>query len=235
MGVGFKNPVDGEALRLHKGDHLVSRGVRRAPAARIKVQHGVNDGAMPTRRIKDDMGEGTGGLIKKRLNLCGLGVHGDVDRCLWMDENTLLTNNIFVNIIKSMNVKDASAPAQSLPKADLAALQVSAERACQLLKVLANADRLVLLCRLTQGEFCVSEMEADLGIRQPTLSQQLTVLRNEGLVDTRRQGKHIYYRLISEDAEAVMQVLHNRLCGAALNKTALASPPTPFTKARSKS
>jgi len=99
---------------------------------------------------------------------------------------------------------------------DLQALQASAEKACALLKVLAHADRLVLLCRLSQGEFCVSELEADLGIRQPSLSQQLGVLRQEGLVDTRREGKHIYYRLVSEDAAAVMQVLHQRMCGAAL-------------------
>lgn len=104
----------------------------------------------------------------------------------------------------------------SLPAPDVAALQSSAERACALLKVLAHADRLVLLCRLAQGEFCVSELERDLGIRQPTLSQQLGVLRQEGLVGTRREGKHIHYRLISEDAAAVMQVLHSRICGAAM-------------------
>jgi len=75
-----------------------------------------------------------------------------------------------------------------VPVPDLAALQASAAKACALLKVMAHADRLVLLCRLAQGEFCVSELEADLGIRQPTLSQQLAVLRQEGLVDTRRDA-----------------------------------------------
>jgi DNA-binding transcriptional ArsR family regulator len=104
----------------------------------------------------------------------------------------------------------------SLPPLDLVALQASAEKACALLKVMAHTDRLVLLCRLAQGEFCVSALEADLGIRQPTLSQQLGVLRQEGLVDTRREGKHIYYRLVSTDAAAVMQVLHSRVCGAAM-------------------
>lgn len=99
---------------------------------------------------------------------------------------------------------------------DLTGLQASAAKACALLKVLAHTDRLVLLCRLAQGEFCVGELETDLGIRQPTLSQQLGVLRQEGLVETRREGKHIYYRLISEDAAAVIQVLHQRICGASL-------------------
>ncbi len=109
-------------------------------------------------------------------------------------------------------------PLVSLPAPGLAALQASAEKACTLLKVLAHADRLVLLCRLAQGEFCVGDLEADLGIQQPTLSQQLGVLRLNGLVDTRREGKNIYYRLASEDAAAVMEVLHRRLCGPATSR-----------------
>lgn len=117
-----------------------------------------------------------------------------------------------------MKVTDIEEPCDrvGLPAPNLQALQASAQKACALLKVLAHTDRLVLLCRLAQGEFCVSELERDLGIRQPTLSQQLGVLRQEGLVDTRREGKHIYYRLVSADAAAVMEVLHSRICGAAM-------------------
>ncbi len=131
---------------------------------------------------------------------------------------TLLTNNMSVNIMKNMKVSELETPCDrvTLPPPDLVALQASAEKASALLKVMAHTDRLVLLCRLAQGEFCVSELEAHLGIRQPTLSQQLGVLRQEGLVGTRREGKHIYYRLVSEDAAAVMQVLHHRVCGAAM-------------------
>jgi DNA-binding transcriptional ArsR family regulator len=97
-------------------------------------------------------------------------------------------------------------------KLDLAAMQGAAVQACSLLKTLANPDRLLLLCQLTQGEYCVGELEAQLGIGQPTLSQQLGVLRNEGLVATRRDGKQIYYSLASDDAAAVMQVLYARFC-----------------------
>lgn len=124
--------------------------------------------------------------------------------------------------MKANRSPDAPVPHthEGLTPLDLQALQASAARACALLKVLAHADRLILLCRLAQGEFCVSELEADLAIRQPTLSQQLGVLREEGLVDTRREGKHIYYRLASADAAAVMQVLHSRLCGDAMPGTA---------------
>ncbi len=95
---------------------------------------------------------------------------------------------------------------------DLAAMQNSASRACNLMKVLANPDRLLLLCQLFQGEKSVGELESLLGIRQPTLSQQLTVLRDEGLVNTRREGKKIFYSLASAEAMAVMQVLYQQFC-----------------------
>ncbi|HEX9171157.1 MAG TPA: metalloregulator ArsR/SmtB family transcription factor [Telluria sp.] len=97
-------------------------------------------------------------------------------------------------------------------KLDLPAMQVAAGQACGLLKVLGNQDRLLLLCQLTQGEFCVSELEATLGIQQPTLSQQLGVLREEQLVNTRREGKQIYYSIASTEAMAVLQVLYDLYC-----------------------
>lgn len=95
---------------------------------------------------------------------------------------------------------------------DLQEMQRAAARACSLLKTLGNADRLLLLCQLTQGEFCVSEFEAMLGIQQPTLSQQLAVLREEKLVNTRREGKQIFYSLASTEAMAVLQTLYQLYC-----------------------
>jgi ArsR family transcriptional regulator len=97
-------------------------------------------------------------------------------------------------------------------KFNLQDMQAAAARACALLKTLGNPDRLMLLCQLTQGEFCVSEFESLLGIRQPTLSQQLGVLREEKLVNTRREGKQIYYSLASKEATAVMQLLYELFC-----------------------
>jgi len=91
-------------------------------------------------------------------------------------------------------------------------LRSTASRACALLRVLAHEDRLVLLCRLAEREHTVGELEQALGIVQPTLSQQLGVLRREGLVDTRRDGKYIHYRIASDDALALMQTLHARFC-----------------------
>lgn len=97
---------------------------------------------------------------------------------------------------------------------DMQAMQQAAAKASRLLKALANPDRLLLLCQLTQGEHCVSEMEALVGVLQPTLSQQLGVLRQEGLVTTRREGKQIFYSIASQDALAVMQVLYQRFCAS---------------------
>ena len=97
-------------------------------------------------------------------------------------------------------------------KLDLQAMQAAATQACGLLKVLGNPDRLLLLCQLTQGEFCVSELETLLQIQQPTLSQQLGVLREDGLVSTRRDGKQIFYKIDSREATAIMQVLYELYC-----------------------
>lgn len=92
------------------------------------------------------------------------------------------------------------------------ALRSQAEQACRLMKVLSHPDRLMLLCQLAQGEQRVGELEVRLGITQPTLSQQLAVLRDEALVSTRREGKHIHYAIASLPAMAVMSVLYQQFC-----------------------
>jgi DNA-binding transcriptional ArsR family regulator len=91
-------------------------------------------------------------------------------------------------------------------------LRASADKASSLIKSMANADRLMLLCQLSQGERSVGELENILDIRQPTLSQQLTVLRVAELVSTRREGKNIYYNISSEPVLAIMRVLSQQLC-----------------------
>lgn len=93
-------------------------------------------------------------------------------------------------------------------------LRASADKACSLMRVMANADRLMLLCQLSQSEKSVGQLEKLLNIHQPTLSQQLTVLREAGLVSTRREGKNIIYSITSQSALAVMQVLSQQICKA---------------------
>ncbi|HAL43303.1 MAG TPA: transcriptional regulator [Methylophilaceae bacterium] len=97
-------------------------------------------------------------------------------------------------------------------KINLKKMTSSADKACRLMSVLSNRDRMMLLCEISQGEKCVSELEESLQIHQPTLSQQLTVLRTEGLVNTRREGKLIYYSSVSAIAQSVMGVLYEHYC-----------------------
>lgn len=87
------------------------------------------------------------------------------------------------------------------------AIRNSASQACSILKLLANEDRLMLLCQLTQGEKNVGELESATNIQQPTLSQQLTILRKDGIVAIRKDGKFNYYSIASDEVIQVMQTL----------------------------
>jgi DNA-binding transcriptional ArsR family regulator len=98
------------------------------------------------------------------------------------------------------------------PLVDKEAMRDAAESACALMKVLSNPDRLLLLCELAEGERNVGELQDAVGVVQPTLSQQLAVLREEELVATRRDGKNIYYSIASPQALAVLQVLYAQFC-----------------------
>jgi len=77
---------------------------------------------------------------------------------------------------------------------------------------MANEDRLLILCQLTEGARCVSDLEELTGITQPTLSQQLSVLRSEGLVSTRRDGKFVYYALSDARVTCMLTALHGMFC-----------------------
>lgn len=92
------------------------------------------------------------------------------------------------------------------------AMADSAKEASDLLRALAHEARLMILCMLVEGEKSVSELEAFLEMRQPTVSQQLARLRADRLVKTRRDGKTIYYALASEDAKKVIAVLYDLYC-----------------------
>ena len=98
---------------------------------------------------------------------------------------------------------------QPVPALDL---QAKAAEAAALLKALAHPDRLMLLCQLVGGERSVTELGALAGMGQPSLSQQLGVLRGERLVATRREGKHMVYRIASPAALTVLQTLYGLFC-----------------------
>jgi ArsR family transcriptional regulator len=90
--------------------------------------------------------------------------------------------------------------------------QERATEAANLLKALANPDRLVLLCQLVGGERTVTELGVLAQIEQPSLSQQLGVLRGERLVATRRDGKNVFYRVDSPAALSVLETLYGLFC-----------------------
>ena len=95
----------------------------------------------------------------------------------------------------------------------LDAMRRAADEATGMLRALANPDRLLLLCQVSQGEMSVGELESVVGVLQPTLSQQLAVLRTQGLVQTRREGKQIHYSVNDPKVLAILTKLYGLYCG----------------------
>jgi DNA-binding transcriptional ArsR family regulator len=95
---------------------------------------------------------------------------------------------------------------------DLDAMSAKAREASDFLKALAHEARLMILCILCDGEQSVTELEHRLALRQPTVSQQLARLRMDGLVNTRRDGKAIYYSLASDDVRIIIRAVHQVFC-----------------------
>jgi DNA-binding transcriptional ArsR family regulator len=95
---------------------------------------------------------------------------------------------------------------------DAVAMAAAAEQASELLKALANRNRLLILCQLVGGERSVGELAAFLGIRDSTVSQHLALLRKDGLVGTRRDGQTIWYSVASEPARQILDVLYRVYC-----------------------
>ncbi len=86
-------------------------------------------------------------------------------------------------------------------------LESRAGEAAELLKLLANDQRLIILCRLSESELSVSELGEHVNLAQSALSQHLAKLRAQGLVATRREGQNIYYRLASPTAQKLVGAL----------------------------
>jgi DNA-binding transcriptional ArsR family regulator len=99
---------------------------------------------------------------------------------------------------------------------DVDALIASAREASGFLKALAHEARLLILCLLIDEEKSVSDIEEILKLRQPAISQQLARLRADGLVETRRDGKNIFYSLARPEAREVIGALHRAFCQGAL-------------------
>jgi DNA-binding transcriptional ArsR family regulator len=108
-----------------------------------------------------------------------------------------------------------------------------AEAASAFMKSLANPNRLMIACALLDGERSVGDLETDLGLRQPSLSQQLAELRESGVVEARREAKQVFYRISDQRAVALLATLHQIFCGEMPDLTP-AVPAPQATPARRK-
>ncbi|GAB4358722.1 MAG: metalloregulator ArsR/SmtB family transcription factor [Kiloniellaceae bacterium] len=91
----------------------------------------------------------------------------------------------------------------------------TARAAADLMKALSSENRLLLLCQLADGDKTVGELADTLGLRQAAVSQQLALLRGEGLVSARRDGRQMHYSLTGREARAVIGLLYELYCAPA--------------------
>jgi DNA-binding transcriptional ArsR family regulator len=103
-----------------------------------------------------------------------------------------------------------SSPAE--PGSAAETLLLNSEQAAQLLKMLANSQRLRMLCLLVDGELSVGQINERVELSQSALSQHLAKLREQGLVTTRREAQTIYYSLPGGPAKRIIGALHAIYC-----------------------
>lgn len=91
-------------------------------------------------------------------------------------------------------------------------MQENAGRAAALLRSMANESRLMILCRLSQGEMTVGDLTRNINLSQSALSQHLGILRRENLVKTRRESQYVWYSLDSDEVKAVIETIYEVFC-----------------------
>jgi ArsR family transcriptional regulator, virulence genes transcriptional regulator len=91
-------------------------------------------------------------------------------------------------------------------------MKSAAAKACTLMKSLSSESRLLLLCQMNDTECSVKELAIALKMRPSSVSQQLSLLRKDGLVKTRREGQSVYYSLKGEEAQMIISVLYALYC-----------------------
>ena len=92
-------------------------------------------------------------------------------------------------------------------------MAATADMVSELMKLLSNKHRLMVLCQLVEGEKSVGQLARLLDVREPAMSQQLATLRREGLIKPRREGQTIYYALDRDDVRRLMTFLYETYCG----------------------
>ena len=93
-------------------------------------------------------------------------------------------------------------------------MEENAQEASKLLKSLANPNRLMVLCHLSKDECTVGELEKLVGLSQSALSQHLARLRDEGIVECRREAQSMFYSVKDEKAKQLLSSLYDLYCNA---------------------
>jgi DNA-binding transcriptional ArsR family regulator len=88
-------------------------------------------------------------------------------------------------------------------------LRQNAQLVADFLKLIGNTNRLLILCHLAEHEACVSDLERELKVSQPALSQHLARLRQENVLETRREGQQIYYSVKDERIAKMLPALND--------------------------
>ena len=110
-------------------------------------------------------------------------------------------------------MSDVAAPInQPINQSPLGQMQEHASQAANLLKALANENRLMIMCTLLAGELSVGELNARIPLSQSALSQHLAGLREAGLVSTRKVAQTVYYQVCGNEASKIIAVLHSLYC-----------------------
>lgn len=97
----------------------------------------------------------------------------------------------------------------------------AADQVCEIMTLLSNRSRLMILCLLTEGEKSVGQLAQAIGARDTAVSQQLSVLRRERIVKARRDGQTMFYRIVRQDVGDLLKFLYDAYCaeGAATEDT----------------
>jgi DNA-binding transcriptional ArsR family regulator len=109
-------------------------------------------------------------------------------------------------------------PMFDLSRFDLSLFEESASRAATLLRLLGNEKRLMVLCQLADGELSVGALQARVGLSQSALSQHLALLREQGVVATRRESQTVYYRIADHAALRIIETLAELFCPPDMRK-----------------
>ncbi len=104
---------------------------------------------------------------------------------------------------------ESTSPSSASP---LDEMQIHAGQAANLLKALANENRLMIMCTLLEGELSVGELNAKVPLSQSALSQHLASLREAGLVSTRKEAQTVYYQVCGNEASKIIAVLQSIYC-----------------------